>query len=206
MRAPAGVLLFLLLAPVAGAQSGAKDAPQAPGKQTQYGIAPATPASGPVAIPIDAVKEADIRRLMDVVGTRKLMAETMDNMEKNLRPTLTASLPPGDDRAKLIDLFLEKFATRSHDLIPKLIDMAVLTYDKYLTDDDVKGLIAFYQTPIGQKMNSVLPKIVIEMQTQGQKLGEQEGRNTMLEVLAEHPEIVKAIKDQRSAPAPAPAK
>ena len=203
MKVTAGVVLFLLIAPIAGAQSGAKDAPQSPPKQTQYGIAPATPATGPVAIQIDPVKEADIRRLMDVVGTRNLMAETMDNMEKNLRPTLTASLPAGDYRAKLIDLFLEKFAMRSHDLIPKLIDMAVITYDKYLTDDDVKGLIAFYQTPIGQKMNSVLPKIVIEMQTQGQKLGEQEGRNTMMEVLAEHPELVKAMAEQRSAPAPA---
>lgn len=206
MRVTAGVAFLLLMAPVAGAQSGAKDAPQAPPKQTQYGIAPATPASGPVAIPIDPVKEADIRRLMDVVGTRNLMSEIMGNMEKNLRPTLTASLPPGDYRAKLIDLFLDKFGTRSQALIPKLIDAAVITYDKYLTDDDVKGLIAFYQTPIGQKMNSVLPKIVLEMQTQGQKLGEQEGRNTMMEVLAEHPEIVKAMTEQRSAPAPAPAK
>jgi hypothetical protein len=206
MRALGAVLLFLLVAPVAGAQSGSKDAPPAPPKQTQYGVAPATPASGPVAIQIDPVKEADIRRLMDVVGTRSLMSEIMGNMEKNLRPTLTASLPPGDYRAKLIDLFLEKFGPRSQALIPKLIDVAVITYDKYLTDEDVKGLIAFYQTPIGQKMNSVLPKIVLEMQTQGQKLGEQAGRDTMMEVLSEHPEIVKAMTEQRSAPAPAPAK
>lgn len=206
MRVPAGILLFLLLAPVTGAQSGAKDAPPAPPQQTQYGIAPATPASGPVAIPIDPVKEADIRHLLDIAGTRNLMVETMDNMQKNLRPTLTASLPGGDYRAKLIDLFLEKFATRWHELIPKMIDMAVITYDKYLTDDDVRGLTAFYQTPIGQKMNSVLPKIVLELQTQGQKLGEQEGRNTMIEVLAEHPEIVKAMSEQRSAPATPPAK
>ena len=163
-------------------------------------------ANTPGARTIDPVKEADIRRLMDVVGTRSLMSEIMGNMEKNLRPTLTASLPPGDYRAKLIDLFLEKFGTRSQALIPKLIDVAVITYDKYLTDEDVKGLIAFYQTPIGQKMNSVLPKIVLEMQTQGQKLGEQAGRDTMMEVLSEHPEIVKAMSEQRSAPAAAPTK
>ncbi len=200
MRAPGAVLLFLLVAPVAGAQSGSTDAPPAPPKQTQYGVAPATPASGPVAIQIDPAKEADIRRLLEVVGTRSLMSEVMGNMEKNLRPTLTASLPPGDSRAKLIDLFMDRFTIRSQALIPKMLDIAVVTYDKYLSDDDIKGLIAFYQTPVGQKTLGVLPKIVVEMQTQGQKLGEQMGRDTMLEVLSEHPDLVKAMNQRNSEP------
>ncbi|HEX4642128.1 MAG TPA: DUF2059 domain-containing protein, partial [Candidatus Acidoferrales bacterium] len=112
--------------------------------------------------------------------------------------------PPGDYRAKLIDLFLEKFGPRSQALIPKMLDLAIATYDKYLTDEDIKGLIQFYQTPTGQKTLSVLPKIVVELQTAGQKLGEQAGRETMMEVLTEHPEIVKAMSQPRSAPAPAP--
>lgn len=87
-----------------------------------------------------------------------------------------------------------------------MLDLAIVTYDRYLTDEDIKGLIAFYQTPTGQKTLSVLPKIVVELQTQGQKLGEQVGRETMMEVLSEHPEIVKAMSQPRTGAVPAPAK
>jgi uncharacterized protein len=200
------IVLSLLVVPFLRAQTQsqqAQGASPAPAGQTQYSIAPATP---PTPVAIDPAKEADIRRLLEVVGTKSLMSEIMTNMEKNLKPTLTASLPPGDYRAKLIDLFLEKFGPRSQALIPKMLDLAIVTYDRYLTDEDIKGLIAFYQTPTGQKTLSVLPKIVVELQTQGQKLGEQAGRETMMEVLSEHPEIVKAMSQPRTGAAPAPAK
>lgn len=206
MRIMGLLVLSLLIVPLTQAQTQSpqpRETSPTPSPHTAYGMAPAASPSPAV---IDPAKEADIRHLLEVVGTRALMSEIMGNMEKNLRPTLTASLPPGDYRAKLIDLFLDKFGPRAEALIPKLEDMAVLTYDKYLTDEDIKGLIQFYQTPTGQKTLSALPKIVVELQSQGQKLGEQMGRDTMMEVLSEHPELVKAMSEVRSAPAPAPAK
>lgn len=121
----------------------------------------------------------------------------MVSMKDNLKPVMTNSLPPGEYRAKLIDLFFDKFMARANTEFPKLVNAAVPIYDKYLSADDIKGMIQFYQTPLGQKTLSVLPQITAAMQSQGQKLGEQIGRETMLEVLSENPDLAKALADAR---------
>jgi len=176
-----------------------------PPKAAQTAVNQAAPESGPAAPPgassIDPAKEADIRQLLEAAGTKALMSEVMNNMVKSLRPTLVNSLPAGDYRAKLIDLFLDKFMARANSEFPKLVESAIPIYDKYLSDEDIKGLIQFYQTPLGQKTLSVLPMISLQMQSAGQKLGERIGRESMLQVLSEHPEIVKAMEAARTAPA-----
>jgi len=117
----------------------------------------------------------------------------MGAMEANIRPNLEGSLPPGEYRARLIDLFFEKF--RAKLTIQDFLDMAAAAYDKYLTDDDIKGLIQFYQTPLGQKTLTILPKLTAELQTEGMKKGEDAGRDAMNEVLTEHPDLAKALQD-----------
>jgi hypothetical protein len=197
------IVLSLLLASVASAQSQSSQssaASQPAPKQAAPQTAAAPPASTPA---IDPAKEADIRRLLEVAGTANMMSEIMTNMEKNMKPMLTKSLPPGDYREKLIDLFIDKLDPRIKAMIPQLQDMAMVSYDKYLSDEDIRGLTLYYQTPLGKKTISVLPKIFSELQEQGQKLGEQVGRDTMLEVLSEHPELVKEMQEQRTSPGPA---
>lgn len=140
---------------------------------------------------IDPAKEADIRRLLDVTGTKALVKQLMDGMEKNLKPMMINSLPPGDYRNQLVDLFFEKFESKADP--QQLLDMAVPGYDKYLSDEEIKGLIAFYQTPLGQKALEVMPKLSAELQTQGAKWGQELGRQSMLEVLSEHPDLAQAM-------------
>ena len=143
--------------------------------------------------PIDPAKAADIQRLIEVAGTRQLLVDTMATMQANVRPTLIKALPPGPYREKLINLFFERLQTKMS--IQQFLDMAAAAYDKYLTDDDVKALIAFYQTPLGQKTLTVLPKMAAELQVQGMRIGEEAGRESMQEVLAEHPELARSMQD-----------
>jgi uncharacterized protein len=163
--------------------------------QTAPGDAPQATAAdtAPATAPADPVKAADIQRLIEVTGMRSLMEQTMDSMEANIRPSLERSLPPGEYRAKLIDLFFQKFHTKL--TIQEFLDMAAAAYDKYLSDDDIKGLTEFYQTPLGQKTLTVLPKLMGELQAEGAQKGERAGRDAMNEVLAEHPDLAKALQD-----------
>jgi len=126
----------------------------------------------------------------------------LDGMEKNIRPMITNSLPPGDYRTKLVDLFFEKFQSHSKAELPQLLDSAVPLYDKYFSHEDIKGLIEFYQTPLGQKALGVLPKLSIEMQGEGMKMGEKLGRQSMMEVLSEHPELQKSLEEAQQAAHP----
>lgn len=149
---------------------------------------------------IDPAKEADIRRLMDLAGTKLLVIQMMDGMEKSIKPLMMNSFPPGEYREKLIDLFLSKFHSKA---VPQqLLDMAVPAYDKYYTHEEIKGLIQFYETPVGQKLASVQPKMSGELQEAGRKWGEGLGRDSMLEVLAEHPELAAALDAAKKGIAP----
>jgi hypothetical protein len=201
VKIPATIVGLLLFASFTLAQTQTPNSPKtAPPAPSQAGPEPgsATPAGAPA---IDPAKEADIRRLLEVAGTQSMMTQVMNNLAKNMKPMLANSLPPGDYRDKLIDLFLEKFMARANVEFPKLADAAIPIYDKYLSDEDIKGLIQYYQTPLGRKTLSVLPMIIAEMQSQGQKLGERIGRESMLQVLADHPELAKEMEEARSAPA-----
>jgi hypothetical protein len=140
---------------------------------------------------IDPAKEADIRKLLELVGTKALVSQTIDSMSKSIKPLLTNSLPPGDYREKLVDLFFAKFTAKTD--VQHLLDLAVPVYDRNFSHQEIRSLIEFYQTPLGQKAITALPKVTAEMQEQGRKWGEDLGKQCMVEVLSEHPELADAL-------------
>ncbi len=81
--------------------------------QTSAESRKASPTNSVEPLKIDSAKEADIRRLMDLVGTRVLVTQMMDSMEENIKPLMTNSFPPGEYREKLIDLFFAKFHSKA---------------------------------------------------------------------------------------------
>src|SRR6266853_4431341 len=54
-------------------------------------------------------KQADIRRLLELTGAAGMAAQSMDGLEKSIRSLMSDSLPPGDYRDQLVDLFFQKF-------------------------------------------------------------------------------------------------
>lgn len=149
---------------------------------------------------IDPAKEADIRKLLDLTGAAGLVRQVMANMEHSIKPLMTGALPPGDYRDQLVQLFFEKFQSKMN--TDSLLNLAVARYDENFSDDEIKQLISFYQTPLGEKVVTVLPKLTQEMQQDGMQMGEQLGRESMLEVLQEHPELARALQEaaQRRGP------
>jgi|SRR5580700_261126 hypothetical protein len=142
---------------------------------------------------IDPAKEAAIRQLIDLTGGTTVVNQVMDGVQKNMKPMMVNMLPPGEYRDKLIDLFFEKFRSKAD--VRVLVNLAVQMYDKYLSEEEIKGLIQFYSTPLGQKTLSVLPKLMVELQGESMKWGQDLGRQSMIEVLSEHPELRKALED-----------
>lgn len=147
---------------------------------------------------IDPEKEKAIRRMFEAIGTHKAMEELLAGMRGNIRTSLISNLPPGDYRERLADLFIEKLLPKFQ--IPQMMDMAVPIYAKYFTKEEIDGLTAFYQTPLGKKASTVMPQALLEMTTESVKMGEKLGRESMMEVLEEHPEMKKAIEDASAAP------
>ncbi len=185
-------LLWFLLLGLLPAQ--AQDDSQHTSTEQQTAQQPTLPASTASVgqLKIEPAKAADIRRLLDLTGVNALITQTMDAMEKTIKPLVVNSFPPGEYRKKLIDLFFERFRSKADP--HHFLDLAVPIYDKYLSHEEIKGLIQFYETPLGQKTLSVLPRLSGELRDEGKKWGEGLGRESMREVLSEHPELVEALK------------
>jgi hypothetical protein len=142
---------------------------------------------------VDPAKAAAIHQLLEVTGGIATITQVMDGMQQNLKGTLNQMLPPGEYRQQLVDLYFQKF--RSEADPQYLLNLAARVYDKYLTLEDIQGLIQFYSTPLGKKTLTVLPKLTIEVQTQSMQWGQELGRKAMIEVLTEHPDLAKAMQD-----------
>ena len=137
-------------------------------------------------------KKEDIRKLLDLLGTKRLMISSVEGMMTTMRPVLENSLPAGEYRQQLVDLFIAKFKAKLD--MEHLMDAAVAVYDKHFTHEEIKQLITFYQTPVGQKIASALPQITDEMRTEGESWGRQLGQDSMREVLQERPDLAEAMQ------------
>lgn len=68
--------------------------------------------------------------------------------------------------------YWESFSAKFKEIIgDKLVEMYVPIYQKYLTLDDLKQIVAFYESPIGQKLGVATPLMAVEGMKIGQKLG-----------------------------------
>ena len=61
----------------------------------------------------------------------------------------------------------------------EMIELVVPIYDKYLTHDEIKIIITFYETPVGKKMIAVLPQIMQESMAAGQQWGKEIGERVV---------------------------
>ena len=198
MKIAAVFFLFCTAPLVTVAQQSAATAPQSPQTQTKPSEppAPAPPATKP-APAIDPAKDAAIRKLFDVEGTKDTMRQVLAGMSDKMKPMLESSLPAGEYRAQLIDLFFQKFQSKLS--VDQLVELAIPVYDRYFSLEDIEGLTKFYGTPLGKKVISVLPQVLLEVQGAGMKLGEQVGRDSMIEVLDEHPDLKKSLEEAAAA-------
>ena len=168
------------------------------GAYSQTSAQPSTASPRTATPTIDPAKEADIRRMLDLTGAAGLATQIMDQMEQGIRPMMTNSLPPGEYREKLVELFFEKFKSKIDS--NQLIAMIIPIYDKYYTHAEIKSLIQFYESPLGKKVATSMPKVMAESQAAGGQWGQQIGRDSMMEVLQEHPDLRQALESAKATP------
>ncbi|MCC8941373.1 DUF2059 domain-containing protein [Bradyrhizobium sp. Arg68] len=110
---------------------------------------------------------------------------------KALMPTLMTSLKPAivqgrseveRDYDALMPVMLAAFQAR----FSELSEAVAIVYANNFTPDDLRGLIAFYKTPVGQKFLAKSPALTQQSLLAGQKFGQSvsvELRQRMIEEL-----------------------
>lgn len=106
-------------------------------------------------------RHEDIRRLLELTEATKMAEQAMDQMIEQFRKG-TPQTPQE---------FWEKF--RSELSSETLVEQLVPIYEAHLSAEDVKGLIVFYESPLGQRLIQAQPKIMTESMAVGQKWGQE---------------------------------
>lgn len=155
--------------------------------QPQASSAPA--ASSNPASAIDPEKEADIRKLLELTGTKALFNQTIGNIMSLMQKSLMQANPDDPRGQMFANLIAQQLrgdmAGQYEDLLKRLIPV----YDKYYTKEDIENIIQFYGTPLGQKLLKVTPDISRESQTIGYQWGSKIGRDAVAKVLQTHPDL-----------------
>ena len=144
---------------------------------------------------IDSQKVARIRELMDLTGAKNLGQELIDAGMEQFRSTVQESQPDNPRAKQFVDAFVARF--QKHFDPSTLTDRIIPIYDKYLTDDDLKGLIAYYHSPLGQRMLKSLPELTRESQAAGFAMGQKAAQETMEELKGDFPEFTGAKEDEK---------
>ena len=141
---------------------------------------------------IDRVKEADIRSLMELVAARDMVQDGADNTIQQSREKLLATVPNNAKGQAFVNAFATSYQKKLD--VDEVTDQLVGIYDKHFTDDEIKGLLQFYGSPLGQKVAAEMPKINREIQATVRSTGGKAAREALAEVKQRYPEMGQSAR------------
>jgi TonB family protein len=136
---------------------------------------------------VDPKTKEDALHLFEVMHLSDRMTEQARTVFQAMRPTILASLPPTANRDKIADAYEDKLA---HLLTtPDVMDQLAEIYARYLSDDDIKAVGEFYQTPAGQHYFAFMPQLTAEAMQVGQNAALGNMKQVFKELCKEYPEL-----------------
>jgi hypothetical protein len=155
--------------------------------------------AGQAARSIDPAKEADIRSLMELVGTRDAMQDFASHGADQLRENLLASVPTSDRGQQFVNAFSEGYKAKFNpdDATAQLVSI----YDQHFTQDEIKGLLQFYGSPLGQKFAAEMPKINGEMQAANRAFSVRIAKDVLQDLRKQYPGIAAHARFAKPRPA-----
>src|SRR6266853_4317939 len=141
---------------------------------------------------IDPAKEADIRSLMELVGARDLVQDGENAAIEQSREKLLATVPNNDKGQAFVNAFAAGYQKKFD--VDQVTDQLVEFYDKHFTDDEIKGLLQFYGSPLGQKVAAEMPKISRETQAAIRTANAKAGKDALAELKRQNPEIGQSAR------------
>lgn len=141
---------------------------------------------------IDRVKEADIRSLMELVGARDMVQDAASNAIEQSREKLLATVPNNEKGQAFVSAFATSYQKKFD--ADQVTEQLVGIYDKHFTDDEMKDLLQFYGSPLGQKVAAETPKINREIQAAVRSSSGKAAREALVEVKQHNPEVGQSAR------------
>jgi hypothetical protein len=136
----------------------------------------AAPAPAPEAL-------AAAKELMETMRLTKQYEAILPGLLKVLKPTIVQGRPEVDRAYDALEpVLLDGFRSRLSDMT----DAVATVYASNFSAEELQAMIAFYKTPVGQKMLDKLPVVTQQTLSVGSKFGQSVGqdlRSRMIEEL-----------------------
>lgn len=136
---------------------------------------------------IDPAKEADIRSLMELVGARDAMQDFSTRGADQIRENLLASVPNNERGQQFVNAFVDAYKAKFD--ADQATNQLVIIYDQHFTQDEIKGLLQFYGSPLGQKFAGEMPKINQEMQATNRAFSTQIAKSVLQDLRKQYPGV-----------------
>ena len=142
---------------------------------------------GPASHAMDPAKEADIRSLLELVGARDMVEDSMTRAAEQYREKLLETVPNNQQGQAFVNTVITGYEKRFD--VDAVTEQLVSVYDKHYTDDEIKGLLQFYGSQLGQKVAAESPKISRELQETIRATSGKAAKDALLEVKQENPGV-----------------
>ncbi|MBI1397240.1 MAG: DUF2059 domain-containing protein [Betaproteobacteria bacterium] len=125
---------------------------------------------GALADDLSPEKRADIERLLEMTGALSIAQQMSDMVVTEFTNSLRQSRPdvPKEVLDLLPEIIHETFAAKMGALKDEMIPI----YHRHFTDDEIREMIRFYSTDLGQKTIRVMPSLIQESMVAGRHWGE----------------------------------
>jgi hypothetical protein len=125
---------------------------------------------------------AAARQVMEVSHAADNLKTLMPAIMKNLKPAIVQGRPQIEkDFDAIAPLIVNSLGSR----VGELIDQVAIIYANTFTVDEMKTLVAFYKTPVGQKLLASIPKVAQQSMAAGQQFGAKVGRELQARIIEE---------------------
>ena len=128
------------------------------------------PAAPPAAAPVSPEAHREAVALTEMIGAGKQAQQLVVIMRTQMIQTImrTSAKTP-EDASKIVDeVLMPEFVTQLPELQTQIVDAWAVSF----SIEDLKGLRAFYNTPLGQKLIQTLPAVTQQGMSAGQTWGQ----------------------------------
>jgi len=141
---------------------------------------------------IDPAKEADIRSLMELVGAKDTVQDAISNSTEQYREKLLATVPNNEKGQAFVNAFVDSYQKKFD--ADEITNQLAGIYDRHYSEEEIKGLLQFYGSPLGQKVAAEMPKISRELQALNRAAGAKASREALQALKEQNPEVGQSAR------------
>ncbi len=180
MKAVFALIVIYIGAFLVAIQGSAPGAVEASAQSTAARQSAATATSA-----IDPAKEADIRSLLELVGAHDQVQESVNFSAEQYREKLLATMANHEKNQAFVNAVITDYEEKFN--VDQVTEQLIPIYDKHYSADEIKSLLQFYGSPLGQRVAAESPKISREIQEATRATAAKAVREALQEVKEENP-------------------